>query len=120
MGDTEFVLDFAEITLKDLPRVGGKNASLGELFHHLKPHGVVVFDGFATTASAYRHLLNTGGLDAQLRSIFSRFDPENLQELARCGERARAAILETPIPEDVRNAILEHRDGPPSSLSYPR
>jgi len=107
MGDTQVVLEFAEITLKDLPRVGGKNASLGELFRHLKPHGVVVLDGFATTAVAYRRLLNTGGLDARLRAIFSPFDPENLQELARRGERARAAVLETPIPEDVREAIVE-------------
>ncbi len=104
---TPFVLDFAEITLKDLSSVGGKNASLGEMFRALKPKGVGVLDGFATTAYAYRHLLGTKGLDDRLRSIFSSFDPENLAELARRGEAARAAVLETPIPEDLRNAILE-------------
>ena len=107
MTDTPFVLDFAEITLNDLARVGGKNASLGEMFRALKPKGVAVLDGFATTAHAYRHLLATNGLQDRLRSIFSPFDPENLSELARRGEAARAAVLETPIPEDLRNAILD-------------
>ena len=107
MIDTPFVLDLAEITLKNLAIVGGKNASLGEMFRSLKPKGVGVLDGFATTAHAYRHLLGTNGLDDRLRSIFSSFDPENLSELARVGEAARAAVLETPIPEDLRNAILE-------------
>jgi pyruvate,water dikinase len=107
MISTPFVLDFSEITLRDLARVGGKNASLGELFHALKPKGVGVLDGFATTASAYRHLVATHRLDDRLRSIFSSFDAENLPELARRGQAARAAVLETPIPDDLRNAILE-------------
>jgi pyruvate,water dikinase len=107
MISTPFVLDFSEITLRDLARVGGKNASLGELFHALKPKGVGVLDGFATTASAYRHLVATNRLDDRLRSIFSSFDAENLPELARRGQAARAAVLETPIPDDLRNAILE-------------
>ena len=91
-----YVMDFAEITLKDLPSVGGKNASLGEMFRALKPKGVGVLDGFATTADAYRHLLATNGLEERLRSIFSPLDPENLVELSRRGEAARAAVLETP------------------------
>ena len=49
-----YTLDFEEITLKDLSRVGGKNASLGELFNSLKPKGIGVLGGFATTADAYR------------------------------------------------------------------
>ena len=52
-----YTLNFDQITLKDLPRVGGKNASLGELFNALKPRGVGVLDGFATTSDAYRVLL---------------------------------------------------------------
>jgi pyruvate,water dikinase len=106
MADTRYVLDFGEVTLADIARVGGKNASLGELFRALKPKGVGVLDGFATTARAYRQLLANGGLEDRLRLIFSSFDPENLSQLAERGEAARAAILETPIPEDVRSAIL--------------
>ena len=108
MMTSHYVLDFSDIALADVPRVGGKNASLGEMFRALKPRGVGVLDGFATTADAYWHLLAANGLEARLRSIFSvsAFDPENLVELARLGEAARAAVLETPIPEDLRAAIV--------------
>jgi pyruvate,water dikinase len=102
-----YVLDFIDIALRDVPRVGGKNASLGELFRGLKPKGVGILDGFATTADAYRRLLASNSLEARLRAIFSPFDSENLAELARRGEAARAAVLETPLPEDVRSAILD-------------
>ncbi|MEO8361618.1 MAG: phosphoenolpyruvate synthase [Vicinamibacteria bacterium] len=100
------VLDFADIGLADLPRVGGKNSSLGEMFRALKSQGVGVLDGFATTADAYRLLLGTAGLEGRLRDVFSAFDPEDLAELARRGQTARAAVLETPLPEELRVAIL--------------
>jgi pyruvate,water dikinase len=58
-----YTLDFAAITLKSLPLVGGKNASLGELFNALKSQGIGVLDGFATTADAYRALLAQGNLE---------------------------------------------------------
>ncbi|MFY7954122.1 MAG: hypothetical protein ACOVT5_16585, partial [Armatimonadaceae bacterium] len=53
MPEPPLVLDYSDITLADLPQVGGKNASCGELFHHLKPLGIGVVDGFATTAAAW-------------------------------------------------------------------
>jgi pyruvate,water dikinase len=102
-----YILDFAAITLSDLARVGGKNASLGELFAALKPKGVGVLDGFATTADAYWRLLSTGELKVRLQSIFCALDPEDLGQLSQAGQAARAAVLETPIPDDVRAAILE-------------
>src|SRR5581483_1156098 len=101
-----YVRDFADISLADLPQVGGKNASLGEMFRALRPKGVGLLDGFATTADAYRRLLAESGLEARLREIFTPFDPENLIELAQRGEAARAAVLETPIPGELRTAIL--------------
>jgi pyruvate,water dikinase len=104
------VVDFADIALSDLPHVGGKNASLGELFRALKPKGVGVLDGFATTAYAYRRLLSSAGLEERLRAIFDAFDSENLGELSRRGDAARAAVLETPLPDDVRAAILAGYD----------
>lgn len=106
MTPSPYVLDFSEIGLADVPRVGGKNASLGEMFRALKPQSVGVLDGFATTADAYRHLLSAKGLEARLRTTFGPFDAENLEELARRGEAARAAVLDTPLPEDLRAAIL--------------
>lgn len=101
-----YVADFADIALKDVARVGGKNASLGEMFRALKPKGVGVVDGFATTADAYRHLLATNRLEDRLRAIFSPFDAENLAELSQRGAASRAAVLETPIPNDLRAAIV--------------
>ena len=84
-----------------------QNASLGELFRALSPKGVGVLDGFATTADAYWSLLESSGLEARLRTIFTPFDAENLVELARRGAEARAAVFETPIPPDLRGAILQ-------------
>ena len=107
MQNSAFVLDFADVTLNDVARVGGKNASLGELFRVLAPEGVGALDGFATTAAAYRRLLRAGGLEERLRSVFASFNPEDLAELARRGQLARAAVLETPIPDEVRSAVLE-------------
>src|SRR5512147_906032 len=101
-----YVLDFAAITLGDLARVGGKNASLGELFAALRPKGVGVLDGFATTADAYWRLLDTGDLKARLQSIFRALSPEDLGQLSQAGQAARAAVLETPMPDDVRSTIL--------------
>src|SRR5262249_9755097 len=101
-----YTLDFGEIGLKDVARVGGKNASLGQLFNALKPMGVGVLDGFATTADAYRRLLMERDLEFQLRSLLYDFDPEDVDELARRGHAARAAVLETPLPDDLREAIL--------------
>jgi pyruvate,water dikinase len=105
-----YVLDFSDITLDDLGRVGGKNASLGELFAALRPKGVGVLDGFATTAQAYRRLLGTGNLDGRLRAIFAGLDAEDLAQLSRAGQAARAAVLDTPIPDDVREAVLAAHD----------
>jgi pyruvate, water dikinase len=105
-----YVLDFSAIGWRDVGRVGGKNASLGELFRALKPKGVRVLDGFATTADAYWRLLATNGLESKLRTIFAAFDAENLRQLAERGEAARASVLATRLPEDIRTATLSAYD----------
>jgi pyruvate,water dikinase len=105
-----YTLDFGEIGLKDVARVGGKNASLGQLFNALRPLGVGALDGFATTADAYHRLLIERNLEFQLRSLLSDFDPEDVEKLAARGHAARAAVLETPLPDDLRSAILTAYD----------
>jgi pyruvate, water dikinase len=100
-----YTLDFSEISLKSLPLVGGKNASLGELFNALKPEGIGVLDGFATTADAYRALLAQDQLEYELRSLLADFDPEDVNELSIRGHAARAAVLKTALPGELRKAI---------------
>jgi pyruvate,water dikinase len=104
---TEYTLDFSEIGIADLARVGGKNASLGEMFNALKARGVGVLDGFATTAAAYGRILSENGLDGRLRSILAGLDVEDVGQLAARGHAARAAVLETQIPPELREAILK-------------
>lgn len=106
MNSNIYVLDFEKITLARLPIVGGKNASLGEMFNVLKPLGVGVLDGFATTADAYRLLLQEGNLAEKLRSIFANLNVEDVNQLAKCGHAARAAVLETKFPKVIAEAIL--------------
>ncbi|HZI86095.1 MAG TPA: PEP/pyruvate-binding domain-containing protein, partial [Pyrinomonadaceae bacterium] len=104
-GQLTYTLNFSDIGMKDINRVGGKNASLGELFNALKAQGVGVIDGFATTADAYRALLAEGELEYELRSLVSDFDYEDVEELKRRGHAARVAILDMPLPEELRNAV---------------
>jgi pyruvate,water dikinase len=99
--------DFSRIGMNDVPLVGGKNASLGELFSALRPKGIGVLDGFAVTTDAYWLLLEQHCLLQKLEAIFSNLDPENLQNLAAAGHAARTQILETMLPNDLRSAILE-------------
>lgn len=105
-GQLLYTRNFSEISMKDVHRVGGKNASLGELFNSLRAKGVGVIDGFATTADAYRALLAEGELEYELRSLVSDFDHENVEELRSRGHAARVAILDMPLPKELRNAII--------------
>ena len=102
-----YTLDFSQISLNNVAEVGGKNASLGQLFNALKASGIGVLDGFATTADAYRSLLAQDHLEYKLRALVSDFDPEDVKELAVRGHAARAAVMETPLPEELRAAVFE-------------
>lgn len=105
-GQLVYTLNFAQIGIKDIGRVGGKNASLGELFNSLRAKGVGVLDGFATTADAYRALLAERELEYELRSLVSDFDHEDVEELKRRGHAARVAILDMPLPKELREAVI--------------
>ncbi|HWP42393.1 MAG TPA: phosphoenolpyruvate synthase [Blastocatellia bacterium] len=105
-----YTLDFSNISQKDVPLVGGKNASLGEMFNNLRPLGINVPDGFAITADAYRRLLAENNLEQKLRSILSDLNPEDVNLLAARGQAARAAVLGATLPTDVREEILAAYD----------
>jgi pyruvate,water dikinase len=101
------VLDLIEVGAGDVQLVGGKCASLGELFRALAPRGVRAVDGFATTSEAYRMLLQTNGLGERLRELMRGLDHNDLNALNDAGREARALMLDTPLPRAVDEAITE-------------
>jgi pyruvate,water dikinase len=97
---------FNEITLQDVPLVGGKNASLGELYRELDAAGVRVPNGFALTAEGYRHFMATTGLDAMVAASLQTLDASNLTDLASCCLSIRQAITTQDLPADLQEALL--------------
>lgn len=108
--DKALVLWFDEVGIADIPLVGGKNASLGEMIQQLTPKGVKVPNGFATTAHAYRYFIESAGLEAKLRELFADLDVSDVSNLRQKGKQARALILDTPFPRDLQVAIAQAYD----------
>lgn len=102
-----FIRWFADISIGDIPLVGGKNASLGEMFHELSSQGVKVPDGFAVTAEGYRHFLHSTGLDARIQEILGGLNTADMDNLQQRGSEVRQAILATALPVDLEDEILE-------------
>ena len=110
-----YVIPFTELGMHDVERVGGKNASLGEMISHLSRLGVKVPPGFATTADAFREFLAHGGLDARISKELASLNVDDVEALARSGERIRGWVLETPFPAALEQAIIaswEAMNGP--------
>jgi len=113
----EFVKDFTELGIHDVPTVGGKNASLGEMISHLSALGVTVPGGFATTAAAYREFLAFEGLKGRIDSRLSSLDVDDVEALAKVGHEIRAEVMLAPFPDrlekEVRAAYQAMTDGDP-------
>ena len=103
---TPLVLDLGEVGAGDVPLVGGKCASLGELFRFLAPRGVRAVDGFATTSEAYRLLVESDGLGKRLRELMDGLEHDDLKALNKAGREARALMLDTPLPPSVHESII--------------
>jgi len=103
--DKKFVLRFAEIGIKDIPLVGGKNASLGEMFSNLSKKGIRVPDGFAVTASAYRYFLEAAGIKKHIKEILSDLDTKDVTNLRERGRAVRDLILAAELPADLVQEI---------------
>ena len=101
-----FIKWFRELSIGDIPLVGGKNASLGEMFRELAPKGVKVPDGFAITSDAYRHLLRSANLDEEITRILHGLDTGDMDNLRERGQRVRHAILAAKLPADLEAAIV--------------
>ncbi|MGC8500706.1 MAG: phosphoenolpyruvate synthase [Leptospirillia bacterium] len=102
-----YIRFFNEIKLTDVPLVGGKNASLGELYQELVPQGVKVPNGFAITADAYWALLEKGGIMKPLQESLEGLDRNNIADLERRGKIARDLILGVTIPPEMWSEIEE-------------
>jgi len=105
--DEAFILWFDDIGIEDVPLVGGKNASLGEMHQKLTSKGVDVPNGFSITAYAYRHLLKTAGIAQAIEDALADLDTHDLRNLQVRGEKARNIIRTAEFPDDLRKAILE-------------
>jgi pyruvate,water dikinase len=107
---SRYVLWFDEVGIDDVPLVGGKNASLGEMYRELTSQGVKIPNGFAITADAYWHLLESAGILEKLKSVLLGLDSSNIKDLAERGKKARELILGAKIPEDLWEEIRSAYD----------
>lgn len=105
---SEHVISFEKLRIDDVPAVGGKNASLGEMISQLTAKGVRVPGGFATTADAYREFLAQDGLNDKINAELDKLDVEDVTALAVCGNKIREWILAAPFPKSLNDAIAEH------------
>src|SRR5688572_15564113 len=91
---------FKHIALTDLAEVGGKNASLGEMYQTLAAQGINLPNGFATTAGSYYYFLDKAGIKRKLAALLQDIDVHNVKKLKKIGAQARALILYATLPED--------------------
>ena len=105
-----YVIKLEELGMDDVETVGGKNASLGEMISNLSGLGVTVPGGFATTAAAYRQFLAADGLDKRIHALLADLNIDDIEALTRAGSTIRGWILETPLPDDLMQAVREAWD----------
>ena len=107
MTETSYVIRLDEIGMDDLPQVGGKNASLGEMIRHLTALGVRVPGGFATTTDAFQLFLERAGLGEQIASALDGLDVEDVASLTKVGRSIRDSIESAELPGELSQAIGE-------------
>jgi len=104
--DLTLIRWFSEITIKDLPTVGGKNSSLGELYRNLSGNGIKVPNGYAITADAYFYLLRKAGIEESIQEILGDLDTTDIMNLQDRGAQIRQLILGARFPHRLREAIV--------------
>ena len=102
-----YVFPFSQLRMTDVDRVGGKNASLGELLSQLTSAGIRVPDGFATTAEAFRLFLKEGGLEDRIHARLAKLDVDDVKALAAAGAEIRGWIESAPFPAELEKEIRE-------------
>ena len=106
-GMSDYILWFETLGMRDVPKVGGKNASLGEMFAHLSKAGVRVPAGFATTADAYRDFLAQDNLAARINGVLDHLDVADVRALAATGRQIRDWIMHAELPARLRTEVAE-------------
>ncbi|AUM11143.1 phosphoenolpyruvate synthase [Ketobacter alkanivorans] len=104
---SDYVIWFQELSKNDVEKVGGKNASLGEMISNLSGAGVSVPGGFATTAQAYREFLEQSGLNKKINDALDKLDVNDVNQLAEVGKEIRESIINTPLQPALESAIKE-------------
>lgn len=107
MSVSNYIIPFKQISIKDLPKVGGKNASLGEMFNQLTSKGINIPDGFALSADAYRLFRKENKIEQPLNELLESLDRKNLSNLSSIGEKARELISKSVLPEEVKKQCKE-------------
>ena len=105
---TNYVIPFDQLRMSDIDKVGGKNASLGEMISQLSSSGVRVPGGFATTALAFREFLAFQGLSGRINAALLALDVDDVVALARCGAQIRQWVVDTPFPPALESEIRQH------------
>ncbi len=103
-----FIKWFEELGIQDVPLVGGKNASLGEMIRNLSSKGVSVPSGFAITAYAYKYTIEKAGIDQRIREILSDLNTHDVNNLAERGHKIRELIRNTPLPPELEEEIRKY------------
>ncbi|MDU7693676.1 MAG: pyruvate, water dikinase [Helicobacter sp.] len=103
----KYIKFFKDLNNNDIALVGGKNASIGEMFQALVPRGIKVPNGFAITTEAYWHLLESSGVKEQIFSLLDSIDKLDLDILKNTASKIRGLIFSTPLPNDLRDEILQ-------------
>jgi pyruvate, water dikinase len=102
-----YILWFDELGIEDVPLVGGKNASLGEMYRKLTKKGVKVPYGFAVTAHAYFTFITEAEIDDDIQRILKGLNTHDVEDLARRGQRVRHTIMEAEFPKDLKDEIID-------------
>ncbi|WP_159517796.1 phosphoenolpyruvate synthase [Sunxiuqinia indica] len=103
----ELIYKFEDLDNSNVKEVGGKNASLGEMFQQLSSKGINVPDGFATSAEAYWRFIRENELEDQLKETLSSLNDDDSTELKKAGKKCRKLLMKATIPEDIEKAIFD-------------
>ena len=103
----KYIKWFKEIGIEEVSLVGGKNASLGEVYRNLTPKGVKIPNGFAITAEAYRYVIESSGILQKMKDILANINKDDLKDFAHRGHAIRELIYSSPFPKDLSKEIID-------------